>query len=149
MSPLSENYSNHFIVSGRLEGDDEDSIGVVRAKNASVAIELFEWFLDQCQMDGASKRKVLSECISVSAALNDAIGQAPALPDTYQPYLVSGRLLGDGDDSIHLVYADSIGQAQTLFEEHLCTDMCVDHPSEVIILSIGLLSYAAENGLTE
>lgn len=113
-------YNNLFLISGRDSNlEDDDSVFIVEAENIGSANDMFtskfeskksnvEIFTSTPLADAISERLVASYFVR-----NERVSPLLSM------YVISGRVIGEDEDSVCIVEANDANAAEATFEQHL------------------------------
>lgn len=116
-------FHNLFLISGRdSNSEDDDSVFIVEANDLGSAIDL-------ASKEFSSKESDVEIFVNLSLAdaVNERLIDKNLVKDErvlplLNMYVLSGRVIGDDDDSVHIVEANDLGSAQAVFEQQLRAD---------------------------
>ena len=136
---------------GRLSGADDDTPCVVEAEDLKMASTLFERHLRATSRKAENTEIITVACSSLEQAIRDRINDpdmesipAPSLDDLY---LVTGRVCGDQDDTLHIVHAIRHEAAEEVFIKHLQTQCGGDSDTEVFVIELKVLTEAISESI--
>lgn len=127
---LSESLKDFYLISGRVQGDDDDTVRIVQASDIGNATEKFlenlKGGIDPEDYDDFGDGDGPNVYLIINNSLEDAVNHRIIAENSRRYldsnvlrnlYLISGRISGDDDDMVHIVEADDIDSAVKAFEE--------------------------------
>lgn len=129
---LSESLKDLYIVSGRAQGEDDDDVHIVQARDLGHAVEKFiqtlQDSIDPDDYDEFADDDGPHVYLMVNNSLEDAVNNRIVADDANRTldmnvlrnlYLISGRVSGDDEDAAHIVEANDLSDAIQAFEDHM------------------------------